>query len=107
MRAVRALEALKDRLHARDPQDSRTRPNLKERKSKTSSKRSTRRPRRCAAAFPRGSVDWRIAFAEVFAARGGFDVVIANPPYVTHRIARITQHFDQGHSDSYTKLSWR
>ena len=31
---------------------------------------------------PRGSVDWRIAFAEVFAARGGFDVVIANPPYV-------------------------
>ena len=33
---------------------------------------------------PSGSVDWRIAFAEVFAARGGFDVVIANPPYVRH-----------------------
>ena len=33
---------------------------------------------------PQGSVDWRIAFAEVFAARGGFDVVIANPPYVRH-----------------------
>ena len=27
-------------------------------------------------------VDWRVEFAEVFAARGGFDVVIANPPYV-------------------------
>lgn len=29
-----------------------------------------------------GSVDWRIRFAEVFTAHGGFDVVIANPPYV-------------------------
>ncbi len=29
-----------------------------------------------------GSVDWRIRFAEVFAAHGGFDIVIANPPYV-------------------------
>ena len=29
-----------------------------------------------------GVVDWRIAFAEVFENGGGFDVVIANPPYV-------------------------
>ena len=33
------------------------------------------------AAVPDGVVDWRIEFAEVFA-NGGFDVVIANPPYI-------------------------
>ncbi len=27
-------------------------------------------------------VDWRVNFAEVFAGAGGFDVVVANPPYV-------------------------
>ena len=32
---------------------------------------------------PEGAVDWRVQFAEVFALRnGGFDVAIANPPYV-------------------------
>ena len=30
---------------------------------------------------PDGAVDWRVEFAEVFD-RGGFDVVVANPPYV-------------------------
>ncbi len=30
---------------------------------------------------PEEAVDWRIEFAEVFA-RGGFDAVVANPPYV-------------------------
>ena len=29
-----------------------------------------------------GSADWRIWFAEVFSARDGFDIVIANPPYI-------------------------
>ncbi len=29
-----------------------------------------------------GSVDWRIEFADVFAKRGGFDIAVANPPYV-------------------------
>ena len=29
-----------------------------------------------------GVIDWRVEFAEVFAQRRGFDVVIANPPYV-------------------------
>ena len=33
---------------------------------------------------PQDVVDWRVEFAEVFATRGGFDVVIANPPYVRH-----------------------
>lgn len=31
---------------------------------------------------PSGSVDWRIEFAEIFSQGGGFDIVIANPPYV-------------------------
>jgi hypothetical protein len=38
---------------------------------------------------PDGSLDWRVAFAEVFASdseqmksQGGFDIVLANPPYV-------------------------
>ena len=30
---------------------------------------------------PDGAVDWRVEFAEVFD-RGGFDVVLANPPYI-------------------------
>ena len=28
-----------------------------------------------------GAVDWRVQFAEVFD-RGGFDVALANPPYI-------------------------
>ena len=35
-----------------------------------------------AAPSPDGAVDWRVQFAEVFAPSGGFDVAIANPPYV-------------------------
>ena len=31
---------------------------------------------------PSGAVDWRVQFAEVFAQRGGFDIAVANPPYV-------------------------
>ena len=31
---------------------------------------------------PEGSVDWRVEFAEVFDQRGGFDIVVANPPYL-------------------------
>ena len=30
---------------------------------------------------PAGAVDWRIEFVEVFD-RGGFDVALANPPYI-------------------------
>ena len=33
------------------------------------------------AVAPEGSVDWQIKFAEVFE-KGGFDIVVANPPYV-------------------------
>ena len=33
------------------------------------------------AAVPKGVIDWRVEFAEIFA-NGGFNVAIANPPYV-------------------------
>ena len=33
---------------------------------------------------PTGTVDWRVKFAEIFAERGGFDIAVANPPYVRH-----------------------
>ena len=29
-----------------------------------------------------GAVDWRVEFGEVFSERGGFDVAVANPPYI-------------------------
>ena len=29
------------------------------------------------------AIDWRVHFAEVFAQRGGFDIAIANPPYIS------------------------
>ncbi|MBI3411356.1 MAG: Eco57I restriction-modification methylase domain-containing protein [Planctomycetes bacterium] len=32
-------------------------------------------------------VDWRVAFAEVFKS-GGFDIVLANPPYVRHELIK-------------------
>jgi len=35
---------------------------------------------------PQGALDWRIAFAEVFAEKGGFDIVLANPPYVRQEL---------------------
>ena len=37
-----------------------------------------------ASAIPDNCVDWRVVFAEVFA-RGGFDIAIANPPYVRYQ----------------------
>ena len=33
-------------------------------------------------AAPPGVIDWRIEFSEVITARGGFDIALANPPYV-------------------------
>jgi len=42
------------------------------------------------ATVPAGVVDWSLEFAEVFASRGGFDIAIANPPYV--RMEQISNH---------------
>ena len=40
-----------------------------------------------AAEYGEGVVDWRIQFAEAFAnKRGGFDIVLANPPYVRQEL---------------------
>lgn len=36
-------------------------------------------------AAPEGAVDWRVEFAEVFDQNGGFDIAIANPPYVRYQ----------------------
>ena len=38
-----------------------------------------------------GVVDWRVDFGEVFAAEGGFDIAIANPPYV--RFQKISRDY--------------
>ena len=39
------------------------------------------------AAAPAGAVDWRVAFSEVFV-KGGFDIVVANPPYVRQELIK-------------------
>ncbi len=44
---------------------------------------------------PAGSVDWRIEFAEVFA-RGGFDAVVANPPYVVVKDSQLRAMYKEG-----------
>ena len=49
------------------------------------------------AAVPENIVDWRIAFAEVFAdTGGGFDVVIANPPYVVVKDSALRAMYKEG-----------
>lgn len=51
-----------------------------------------------------GIVDWRIQFAEAFAnKRGGFDIVLANPPYVRQELikgikARLKDVYDDDYS---------
>jgi len=52
-------------------------------------------------ASPVGSVDWRVAFAEVLK-EGGFNIVVANPPYgidANDAYAKIISH-----RDSYTRF---
>ena len=39
---------------------------------------------------PAEAIDWRVHFVEVFATRGGFDVVLANPPYVESRSSALS-----------------
>jgi hypothetical protein len=48
-----------------------------------------------------GSVDWRVAFAEVFK-EGGFNVVVANPPYGIDESDEYAQLVS--HRDSYTRF---
>jgi methylase of polypeptide subunit release factors len=44
---------------------------------------------------PKGALDWRIAFAEVFAEKQGFDIVLANPPYVRQESIPQAQAYKQ------------
>lgn len=55
-------------------------------------------------AAPAGSVDWRVEFAEIFDARGGFDVVVANPPYLRMELFKdkkpiLRKNFPRAHSE--------
>ena len=43
-----------------------------------------------------GVVDWRVKFAEVFFQNGGFDVVLANPPYVVTKDAILRKMYKDG-----------
>ena len=56
---------------------------------------------------PDGAIDWRVAFAEVFDC-GGFDVAIANPPYVNvFRIDRDRPRYRQALKETYTTAQGR
>ena len=53
-------------------------------------------------AVAEGVVDWRVEFADVFAARGGFDIAIANPPYERQeQISASKQNLKLLYSDVY------
>ena len=43
-----------------------------------------------------GVVDWRVKFAEVFGQGRGFDIVIANPPYVVVKDDRLREMYKEG-----------
>ena len=49
---------------------------------------------------PDDAVDWRISFSEVFDQNGGFDVVVANPPYGIEAMSRYSNVTKA--RDSYT-----
>ena len=61
------------------------------------------------AGTPDGVVDWRVEFVEVFADKGGFDIGIANPPYVRYQnigssLSTLKETYNQvlaGNSDLY------
>ena len=44
---------------------------------------------------PAGATDWRVEFAEVFA-RGGFDITLANPPYVVIKDKPLRDMYKEG-----------
>ena len=60
------------------------------------------------AAVPSDVVDWRIAFAEVYDDSNGFDMVIANPPYVNvFRIDRERPGYRRAIADKYVTATGR
>lgn len=57
------------------------------------------------AAIPGGVIDWRVDFGEVFTERGGFDIVVANPPYGITISDQRSKAI--GNSNSYTNFMAR
>ena len=57
-----------------------------------------------AAEYGEGVVDWRIQFAEAFAnKRGGFDMVLANPPYVRQELIKdLKSSLKEAYPDVYS-----
>ncbi len=45
---------------------------------------------------PAGATDWRVEFAEVFSQRRGFDIAVANPPYVVISDERLRATYKEG-----------
>ena len=48
-------------------------------------------------------VDWRVEFAEIFAESGGFDVVIANPPYV--RMEKLNKDDEVKYKEAFPEVA--
>lgn len=48
--------------------------------------------------------DFEVYFSEVFHEKGGFDVVIANPPYVTLSLGKKQKNFSRNDIEIFTKL---
>ena len=55
------------------------------------------------AGVPQDVVDWRVEFAEVFAERGGFDVAIANPPYV--RMEKLNKDDEKKYKEAFPEVA--
>lgn len=51
--------------------------------------------RNSGASAPAGAVEWRVDFADVYAG-GGFDIVIANPPYVVTNDKQLRELYKEG-----------
>ena len=74
--AADALAALKDEfMGSTGAEKDRLKEDVEELQDQLKSARAEASP-------PPGVVDWSVEFAEVFEKRGGFDIVVANPPYV-------------------------
>lgn len=51
--------------------------------------------RNSGASAPAGAVEWRVDFADIYAG-GGFDIVIANPPYVVTNDKQLRELYKEG-----------
>ena len=55
------------------------------------------------AGVPQDVVDWRVEFAEVFAEHSGFDVAIANPPYV--RMEKLNKDDEVKYKEAFPEVA--